>query len=371
MNLLPAILIGGPPHSGKSVLAYSLTQALRARNVGHYLLRAAPDGEGDWSQQIASHPLNAIRFKGRWTQHWVDVVCRDIAARPMPLLVDVGGKPTDEQLSIFDQCTGAVLLTPNEDAADHWCDLVQSRGLPVIADLRSELDGTNALIQTTAQGSIRGTLTGLTRGEGQASTGPAFEALVERVAGMFDLPARHAREAHLASAPADTHLVDFEGIAQTLYPDDPLHRLKADDLNHMLHLVPVHVPVAVYGRTVSWLAVALGATRDVTWMFSASQGWVPVPRFVMATAHSDAWHANESLAMTVASRGDGVTVLSTQRPNYYLDYAVMHGMQAPHLPRSARVLISGPLPMWAFAAFGRVYRPCAAVMGDHPQSRSR
>jgi len=47
MNQFPALMIGGPPHSGKSVLAYSLTQALRARQIDHYLLRACPDGEGD------------------------------------------------------------------------------------------------------------------------------------------------------------------------------------------------------------------------------------------------------------------------------------------------------------------------------------
>jgi len=35
VNLLPAILIGGPPHAGKSVLTYSISQALRKRNVDH------------------------------------------------------------------------------------------------------------------------------------------------------------------------------------------------------------------------------------------------------------------------------------------------------------------------------------------------
>ena len=39
-NPLPAVVIGGPPHSGKSVLAYSLTRALRAPSISHYLLRA-------------------------------------------------------------------------------------------------------------------------------------------------------------------------------------------------------------------------------------------------------------------------------------------------------------------------------------------
>ena len=48
MELFPAVLIGGPPNSGKSVLTYNLTQALRERGIQHYVVRAAPDGEGDW-----------------------------------------------------------------------------------------------------------------------------------------------------------------------------------------------------------------------------------------------------------------------------------------------------------------------------------
>jgi thymidylate kinase len=43
-NLLPAILIAAPHHSGKSVLAYLLSQHLRDAHVPHILLRAAPDG---------------------------------------------------------------------------------------------------------------------------------------------------------------------------------------------------------------------------------------------------------------------------------------------------------------------------------------
>jgi hypothetical protein len=48
----------------------------------------------------------------------VDVVCRDPAARPLPLLVDVGGKPTPEQMALFDQCTGAIVLAPDAERRD-------------------------------------------------------------------------------------------------------------------------------------------------------------------------------------------------------------------------------------------------------------
>src|SRR5579859_3874884 len=50
-HALPAILVGGPPHAGKSVLTYNLTQELRHRDIPHYVFRANPDMEGDWFLQ--------------------------------------------------------------------------------------------------------------------------------------------------------------------------------------------------------------------------------------------------------------------------------------------------------------------------------
>src|SRR5205807_346444 len=52
VNLLPALLIGGPPHAGKSVLFYNLTKTLHEQGVRHHAIRACPDGEGNWYQEI-------------------------------------------------------------------------------------------------------------------------------------------------------------------------------------------------------------------------------------------------------------------------------------------------------------------------------
>lgn len=96
-----AVLVGGPPHSGKSVLTYSLTQALRQRQVSHYVLRACPDGEGDWSMESPPDTVRLLRNKGLFTDQWVDQICRDLQQRHLPLLVDVGGRPTANQQRIL------------------------------------------------------------------------------------------------------------------------------------------------------------------------------------------------------------------------------------------------------------------------------
>jgi len=62
---LPAILIGGPPHAGKSVLTYNLTIALRKLDVPHYVFRASPDGEGDWSFEGDLDTVREFIIKGK------------------------------------------------------------------------------------------------------------------------------------------------------------------------------------------------------------------------------------------------------------------------------------------------------------------
>src|SRR5260370_8438800 len=101
MNLLPAILFGGPPHAGKSVLFYSLAKALRERGIPHYAIRACPDGEGNWFYELDQDKVRLIRVKGEWTSDFVKRMCLDLARRHLPLLVDIGGAPTERGTDFF------------------------------------------------------------------------------------------------------------------------------------------------------------------------------------------------------------------------------------------------------------------------------
>ena len=90
-NPLPAVLIGGPPHAGKSVLFYSLTHALRKRGIRHHAMRACPDGEGNWSQESDADTVSRIRvpLRGAWPESFVTRICSDLEHRCLPFLVDV------------------------------------------------------------------------------------------------------------------------------------------------------------------------------------------------------------------------------------------------------------------------------------------
>lgn len=121
-NLLPAILLAGPPHCGKSVLAYLLTQRLRERGVAHYLLRAAPDGEGDWFLHGQPNTMRELRleYKRGFSSSFVHHMSAAVTNRALPLLVDVGGRPQGDQLHILAACSHSILLYRSADELVEW-----------------------------------------------------------------------------------------------------------------------------------------------------------------------------------------------------------------------------------------------------------
>ncbi|OQA95044.1 MAG: hypothetical protein BWY25_02587 [Chloroflexi bacterium ADurb.Bin222] len=210
--MLPAVALGGPPHSGKSVLAYSLTQALREREAPHYLLRAyPPDYEGDWFLAGEPETVQHLRLKGARSEEWLPLLQRDIAGRQLPLLVDLGGLPTPTQEGVLAACTHGILLTRDAGSRALWRERFERYRLELLADLHSELDGENALTGVGAV--LSGTLAGLERGA--RAQGPAFEALAERLAELFAAATQGLARAQLAAAPAEL-AVDVGALARQL-----------------------------------------------------------------------------------------------------------------------------------------------------------
>src|SRR3989440_9174504 len=176
MNLLPALLFGGPPHAGKSVLFYNLAKALRERGIPHHAIRACPDGEGNWFHELDQDKVRLIRVKGGWTSDFVKRICLDIERRHLPLLVDIGGRPTERETCLFRNCTHSLLLlrADQEDSADLWRHLVRVNGLLPLAELYSARGGMSVI---DADGPvIRGSLAGLERDS--PVEGKLFDALV-------------------------------------------------------------------------------------------------------------------------------------------------------------------------------------------------
>jgi len=356
----PAVLIGGPPHAGKSVLAYSLTQALRRAGVEHYVLRAYPDGEGDWSNEAEPETVRAIRVKGEGTPDWIERICRDIAQRHLPLIVDVGGRPTRWQEAVFDHCTHAILLTRDAASREVWRERMVRHRVPLLADLRSALNVSPSLDAT--QPIVVGTLSDLHRGT--TASGTPFDALVSRLAQLFDRPVDALRRAHLGAAPVEiTVELDRLKHALGIGGDPQSETWEPVSLPQVLDYLPTGVPLALYGRAPNWLyaALALLAHPASLWQFDVRLGWVTPP-----TLRRGVSPVNAPLRVDVQATA-AYALLHCSLPHSYVDYAEAGKARVPPLPPHRGVIVSGKLPHWLLTGITLAYRDAPWLAVCQPQ----
>jgi CRISPR-associated protein Csx3 len=346
MNPFPAVVIGGPPHSGKSVLTYLLTRRLRALKVEHYVLRACPDGEGDWSQETPPERVRLLRQKGQFSQDFVDRVCRDLAQRHLPLIVDVGGKPTPDQERILDQCTHAVLISANEAGLKEWRDRFERHGLPIIAELRSVLIGEDCIEAEIPV--LRGQIANLERFTGVG--GLMVEALAQQLQCLMTYTDADLKTYHCSHAPTEL-VVDVEHLARWVELPEQQH-WQPEYLAHALTYAPEGTPLSIYGRGPNWLyaALALHAAPHPVYLFDPRMGWVaPVTLHCtpLATGDAVAWNIEPFSTHTWIE-------LTPTQP--YLDYDDVNGAALPALDPAQGVVLSGKLPFWLLLGAALAYR---------------
>jgi CRISPR-associated protein Csx3 len=350
-NSLPAVLIGGAPNAGKSVLTYNLTKKLRQLNIPHYVFRANPDYEGDWFLEADPGVVRQIYVEDY--RYWSDIfrqfVCRDLSRRLLPLIVDIGGLPNEKDHCIFRACTHSLLLLKDgeEPATQSWRDYTRSNGLLPLAEIRSQLSGESTL--TSLQPVIMGTITGLERGN--RINGPVFDALVERIGQLFSSysPAELER-LHLDAAP----LEDVVHLPQWLNALAPASDEWTPELLPLLLAeLPAQTPLAVYGRGPLWVygTLALHAKTKPFYQFDPRLGWVSPPELqtgTFAQAPQPVIHLEQHTSANIYT----ITV----RPVHnYLDYTEAGQLVFPEPPPHHGVIINGKLPFWLVTALARFY----------------
>lgn len=366
---LPAILIGGPPHSGKSVLIYSLTHALRQNQVAHYVLRACPDGEGDFANEADQQYVRQIRVKGCYTPELIAQLTQAIENRHLPLLVDVGGKPLPWQEKIFAACTHAILLIGErddrpdqyeQDLAD-WQALMARNGVPVMARLTSRLGGPDSL--ESGSPIVAGTLAGLERG--QLAGGPAFAALVAAVSRIFAYTEEALATRHLDLAPVENAL-NLPELARTLGSAEG--RWYPEQLPKLLDYLPAQTALALYGRAPNWVytALALLAYPAEIWLFDPRLGWEQPPALpVVAEWNSDVGATAQPGWHVQVTKGEQAAVLTMGRQAQFLD--IERPAQLPLIQVGGKegLILDGSVPYWLLMAAARQFGPHHSWLAVH------
>lgn len=354
VNLLPAVLVGGPPHAGKSVLFYSLTKTLHERGIAHHAIRACPDGEGNWFQEvyeaIGKDGITHIYYTDKkWSDAFVNGICSDLERRHLPFLVDMGGRPQDEQLRIFLNCTHSILLLkPGEEGNAHlWLRLIAESGPAQIAELRSELDGTPSLDATSPV--IQGTITGLHRGS--LASGPVFDALADRLAALFSsYSLAELEQAKLAMAPVQ-FTVNLDALLHRF--DRAAHAWEREMLPRLAYELPISESLAIYGKGPGWLYGTLAAhvEQQPFYQFDPRIGWLASPALQISTQQP----SSDELTYSLRSHNDA-TILSIHIVREYLDYLQAENLPFPPISSEDGLIIDGKMPLWLLTALVRLYQ---------------
>ncbi|NJL05957.1 MAG: hypothetical protein HC911_13835 [Chloroflexaceae bacterium] len=360
--LFPAILLCGPPHSGKSILFYRLSQALREKGIDHYSLRASPDGEGDWTYEAEPQLVRHLRMRSKadWTPAFAQQISREIEQRMLPLLVDTGGQITPESAHIAASCTHGIIISRDLQAIGAWRDLLTEQGCIVLAELHSQLDGEQQIVQPVMP--LRGTLTGLH--PKQDSRGGCFSALLELIVAHMNYAPDELFRAHERAAARDWVVHLGQPLLPSQTPNPPVHWNPHDIPELLAGIVPSE-PLALYGRAPVWLYAALAHfTQPVPILFTPTRGWVePPPLVSVATPTLAALHWQQQ---RIAALDDAIW-LQFDIPTAYLDHDPTMPLDVPALPANTGIILDGKLPTWLYAGLVRHYTHAAWLAVVQPK----
>jgi CRISPR-associated protein Csx3 len=160
----PAILIGGPPSSGKSVFSHALKRnLLKAQpTLKTHIYRANWDGEGDHTYETPNPELvEQLRRENNAKLHHqpesaakIQKFFGDRAKEAQKIrcvidltLVDVGGIPDPVKAPVVEQCTHYIVISRDANEIPKWHDLCHPTLKP-LAVIHSVLEERFEILQT-------------------------------------------------------------------------------------------------------------------------------------------------------------------------------------------------------------------------------
>jgi hypothetical protein len=182
------IILGGPPHSGKSCLRYGLKEAIKnLPNACYpYVITACPDGEGAWFQEAYSNNnelAQALKlpYKSKFTEDKVTLWADWVSNCSEPLtLIDVGGIPDDKNKNICRDATHAILIAGDTEELPIWRTFCNDLGIQIIAEIQSDLHGHNDTPLSKGYDQVyRGSVHSLERGDATIKNRPTVIELAK------------------------------------------------------------------------------------------------------------------------------------------------------------------------------------------------
>ena len=153
----PALLVVGPPDSGKSVFSHRLFSTLLKDYPDIYLQRAHWDGEGNWILELPPEATDKEREafklanKGNLTDRFFPYQGQAIVSlrqQKSLVIVDAGGMVQPEKQAILEACTHYLIISSEPRAVAPWRDFCERQGeLQPVAVIHSTLEQTYEVLR--------------------------------------------------------------------------------------------------------------------------------------------------------------------------------------------------------------------------------
>lgn len=132
-ELAAAVMVVGPPDSGKSRLARALFEALLPEHPNIYLQRAHWDGEGNWTLDLPPEEAKILKhqYRGSFTPEFFSFHAQAILAlrrQKSLVIVDVGGKVDPQKQPILEACSHYLVVSRDPEAIPLWHEFCRDRG---------------------------------------------------------------------------------------------------------------------------------------------------------------------------------------------------------------------------------------------------
>lgn len=304
------IIIGGPPHSGKSCLRYGLKEAIRSLHpeIYPYVVTVNPDGEGAWYQKTSCRdPESANELKDQAKRDFSDGRVAlysqwvELCEHPM-ILFDSGGLPSQENKKICAPANYAILLAGDMSALDEWRAFCQELKLDIIAELHSDYSASvDSALFRRGDGVYSGSVHYLERGDETVRARPTVlelaEVLVRRFGHLFPIPPDFTGENTMA---AFFVTLDGEDILRLAFGEpadnDEITRTVEQQVRELIksgkltggEVLRINGPVTV--------PAAMVVAHGVGHLYQAIACFDPkIGKYVVVIAHSEKYHVGDLL----------------------------------------------------------------------------
>lgn len=370
------IVIGGPPHSGKSVFIEALTQNLDKDNT--FSFSAAPDGEGPWLQRHYDDPeVIKFRQKGKFTPEFVADRKKKIHDWEGPLMIiDVGGRTSEENAEMIEGATHAIILAGDLSKVAEWRDFFEGNNIEVIAKLHSHYQGNHDVQRPMEpeKSHIVSSVHHLERGE-PAADRETIKQIAGLISGLVEgnVAYKEAHEGENAN-PFEVFIPEVfkdlpnETIERTITTRDGQQK-QVQNKQILRSAIPQIYekaldfdgqPAWLNGPVNSWEAIALAlafedaGSNDVR--LRGPDGYIPVKKLPEAEELATKWWTEPQQQGEMGGKPIYVVHNTAHASNNPISPADLETMTIPRLPENAIVVISTQGPNWLKASIASGYK---------------